>query len=266
MEHRIEIIMDHRLGQVDSSNLILPIIIGILLRHELYLVCSLSLSLSLSLSHTHNGKYTIMHFFIRIRLFTELIIISLCLSIAFVQEIMGSSGSKSSGSGNAKTGGDWRHQVYFDPEADESHGVDYRINDDELREKLSGLVDAQEDILEVYVYKCPLSDWQLTDLILHHMFVVFETACWWWSVEKNTEGLTIQRSKHIDYVKRKYRRGDRNKPIELMNSDKGRYSIDELIRWMYRENELNNEYNVYTSNCKHFAKAVFNHVARTKTM
>ena len=54
---------------------------------------------------------------------------------------------------------------------------------------MSELIGTSETIENVYVYKVPLSGMQLTDFIFHHAFVVFETDGWFWSAEKNTEGL-----------------------------------------------------------------------------
>ena len=66
---------------------------------------------------------------------------------------------------------------------------------------MSDLVEGHEEILNVRVYKCKLFSPQLTQQLLYHAFVVYETDEWWWCVEKNTEGITIQRSKKLSYVK-----------------------------------------------------------------
>jgi len=57
------------------------------------------------------------------------------------------------------------------------------------------LIKGSEDIEEVRAYQCPLFGVQLTQYLLNHQFIMLETNSWWWSVEKNTEGITIQRSK-----------------------------------------------------------------------
>lgn len=169
-------------------------------------------------------------------------------------------------SAKAKLGDDWKYEIYFDPEADKDRGPSHHITDDDLIDKLSNLVDVDEKIDRVTVYKLPLSEWQITDFFLYHNFVLFETRKWWWTIEKNSQGITIQRSKHEGAVKDRYRQERRNSGIKNEESDEGRKSVGQLIRWLYRENELNKEYNVYTSNCQHFAKAVFNYVAKNKNM
>ena len=56
---------------------------------------------------------------------------------------------------------------------------------------------------------------QLTDLLWYHAFVRFETKGWWWSIEKNGQGVTVQRSKQPQFVKDHYRRGKRVTPVTV---------------------------------------------------
>jgi hypothetical protein len=44
---------------------------------------------------------------------------------------------------------------------------------------------------------------------VHHAYIVFKTQSWWWSIEKNDAGITIQRSKKIEFVRDKYHRTKR---------------------------------------------------------
>lgn len=87
--------------------------------------------------------------------------------------------------------------------------------------------------------------------------MVFETDKWWWSIEKNSEGITIQRSKKKDFVKDHYRRKKRPSSCTLMQEDECKYDLMELVGWLYQSDQLNKKYNVTTSNCKHFAKELF---------
>nr|CAH0113074.1 unnamed protein product [Daphnia galeata] len=100
-------------------------------------------------------------------------------------------------------------KLYFDPQADSSKGAHYYISDGELREKLKELVDDSEKITEVRLYSHPLTNLQVTAELWRHDFILFETDKWWWSIEKNDAGVTIQRSKHIEYVRDRYRRAKR---------------------------------------------------------
>jgi hypothetical protein len=170
---------------------------------------------------------------------------------------MGSSiSSTSSGGGNEHVG-----KLYFDPKADQP-GDGYFITDAELREKLSELVDASETIVEVRYYTNPLYGVQLTQQLLHHAFIVFETDQWWWSIEKNELGVTIQRSKKIEFVRDKFRREDRTTDlfgggIQCEKKYKGSHTLQELISHIYVKNYLNEEYNVVSNNCKDFADKIY---------
>ena len=79
-----------------------------------------------------------------------------------------------------------------------------RIGDGELINKMKELVQGHEQITTVSAYKCKLVQAQLTQMVFNHQFVVYETDEWWWSVEKNSEGITIQRSKKLGFVKDRY--------------------------------------------------------------
>ena len=84
----------------------------------------------------------------------------------------------------------------------------------------------------VGTYKYPLYKWQLTDFFLFHMFVLFQTDSWWWTIEKNTEGLTIQRSKYKEAVRDNYRR-DKRLPITVLKEGKGHCTVYDLIGCLY---------------------------------
>lgn len=178
---------------------------------------------------------------------------------------MGSSGSKSS-SGSSGCG-EWKNQIYFDPESDSANGNHYFISDNELKEKLSQLINTQERIEKIWIFSHRLYEWQLYQgMMMYHAFVVLETNEWYWSIEKNNEGITIQRSKNWSYVKGKYRRKSRITPITQRNHDEGRMKMEDLIDWLYQKNELNKRYNIQCQDgtCQGFAKRVFNHFARKK--
>ena len=84
-------------------------------------------------------------------------------------------------------GSEWKSRICFVPKAHENGSMVY-VTDDELKCKLKNLVDSSEEIKEVFIYKVPLTDVQITDIIFHHAYVVLKTNKWWWSIEKNTEG------------------------------------------------------------------------------
>ena len=174
------------------------------------------------------------------------------------------------GSSPSKGGGEeWTSEIYFDPRAD-GNDTPARISDDELKTKFKELIDPSEKILNVRVYKTPLSEVQLTNAVSFHAYTVFETDQWWWSIEKNTEGLTIQRAKDFDAVGKRYRQTKRpgidfiQFGMQLIKEDEGRKTMDELVDFLYRKDKLNQKYNWATSNCKNLAADIFNFVARYK--
>ena len=172
----------------------------------------------------------------------------------------------SSNSTSGKGSGEWRSRVYFDPESDKSSGSHYFLSDAKLRTRLEELIECDEEIQNIWVYSHPLYEWQLTAILMYHAFVVLETDKWWWSIEKNDEGITIQRSKYLEFVKERYRRGKRVMPIKERQQDSGRMNMKDLINWLYEEDELNQGYmfNIQHFNCQGFAKRVFDHFARNK--
>ena len=92
-----------------------------------------------------------------------------------------------------KKGGEWENQVVFDPNVESDTA--YIIDDDSLIDGMSELIDSSEMILQIWVYKKPLSHWQLTQLYFNHQFVVLETSSWWWSIEKDGQNIVIRRSR-----------------------------------------------------------------------
>lgn len=175
---------------------------------------------------------------------------------------MGSTGSK-----GLLTAGEWNNQIYFDPESDSPLGPSYYIEDQELMTKLSQMIDTDENIEEIWIFSHRLSNWQLYQgVFMYHAFVVLRTNDWYWSIEKNNEGITVQRSKHLTFVKCKYRRNSRITPITVRSHDNGKMRMEDLVKWIYEKNELNKKYCLsrQADNCQGFAKRIFNHFARTK--
>jgi hypothetical protein len=166
----------------------------------------------------------------------------------------------------AKKGANWTYKIYFIPEADKISSCQYEIEDEELFGKLQTLLDVNETVDYVWAYKHDLFSWLPHDLnIFYHMFILFKTHDWWWSIEKNSEGLTIQRSKVRDAVLNNYRRVPRPSTKELIN-DTGCRSIMDLIVLLFKSNELNKEYHYLDRNCQDFARAVFNYMATSKRL
>lgn len=166
-------------------------------------------------------------------------------------------------------GGEWKFQIYFDPNADDAKDDHHLISEENLLSQLEELIETTEKIERVYLYKTPISEIQLTHAFLYHEFVVFQTKNWWWSIEKNGEFLVIQRSKTLEAVKDKFRKQLRvtkeywGKPTEI-KSGVSKISMKNLIDWLHKENWLQERYDLLSSNCQHFGNAVY-HYATTAT-
>ena len=129
--------------------------------------------------------------------------------------------SFTSGSSAEKSGEAWKYLVYFVPNADEIPRSEYHINYQSLIRDMSELIDGSEEIVRVLLYKNPLTDWQLTQFLFNHQFVVLETKSWWWSIEKDDEGIVVQRAKHVENVKNWHRQGPRIQPVAVVTDDQG---------------------------------------------
>jgi len=172
---------------------------------------------------------------------------------------MGSVSSTSSSSGRSG-GSEYTGKLYFDPDLDQDYGREFMIADSELKAKVRELVDSTDPILKVIIWRHPL-EYGL-NAYTYHAYVIIETKNWWWSIEKNSEGVTLQRSKHCTKVGDEYRRQRRRGPfIKVREAAAGRgTSITDLIDFIWRKNLLASPYNFLFDNCKYFAAAVFNEV------
>jgi hypothetical protein len=93
---------------------------------------------------------------------------------------------------------------------------------------------------------------------LYHAFVVFKTGHFWWSVDKNVDGVTIQRSTTFDKVSKLYRQKNRtNQKLVLVKSEAGKITVRQLLSDLCRENLFSNSFKFLTDNCKQFANSVF---------
>lgn len=128
-----------------------------------------------------------------------------------------------------------------------------------MSERLCDLgVDFDERITEVTKCKQSLTIYGRM-IFLYHQYVIFKTDTWWWTIEKNSECIVIQRSKYRDNVKKNFGRESRDWYVYTITEGKtriGQRNVGELIQWLLRKDELNNEYHYLIRNCQHFAVAV----------
>ena len=161
-------------------------------------------------------------------------------------------------------GGAWTCQLYFDPNADKP-GTGNFYTDPELKTKLKDFIGENEVILKVSYFKHPLYPTQVTAALMHHAFVVFETDHWWWSIEKNDEGISIQRAKKKTNVRDKYRQERRTShwwdptstPTLVAERRGSGKTIQDMIDFLWAKDFLNRKYSWFPrdSNCQGFASA-----------
>ncbi|KAI9552263.1 hypothetical protein GHT06_022625 [Daphnia sinensis] len=158
-------------------------------------------------------------------------------------------------------------RLYFDRCVDELDAGDCWITDDQLRESLSHLTETEEEIQNASVYSYPLSSKQLTNGKLYHAFVVIQMLNWWWSIEKNTKHITIQRSQKLEGVRDMYQRKKRRNGLtqwmgirEIKTTQGDNITIIQLIDYIWRKDSLSGDYHVLAANSQKFADLLFKRI------
>lgn len=141
-----------------------------------------------------------------------------------------------------------------------------KFNDADLRILMLGDNFTKEYIRSIAVYKCPLYDNQLIQLLDNHQFVVLQTDNCWYSIEKNSHFIQMQRSDHIENVQCYIRKHCRRTPIKRISSDSCQQlkTMSDLIHFLLENQELSRIYDLVLSNCQAFAKRIFDKFAATK--
>ncbi|XP_052265415.1 uncharacterized protein LOC127867935 isoform X2 [Dreissena polymorpha] len=151
-------------------------------------------------------------------------------------------------------GGNWEFKLFFYAENEMPYSVRWdnmtgRVDLTDLKKQIG----SNENIKYVWAYKVPLTEIQKSQLLLHHKFVVFETERWWWSIEKQKDGIIIPRSCKAASVEDACRNEWRNKGRARTSFGDGTMSVYELLDWLNTNGELYKKYNCFTNNCQHFA-------------
>ena len=94
---------------------------------------------------------------------------------------------------------------------------------------------------------------------LFHAFVIVQTEHFCWSIDKNNDGITIQRSKSFQGVSEFYRQKFRtNQKLILVKGEEGKVTLRQLFHNIYEQNLFSNSFKFLTDHCKQFAYSVFN--------
>lgn len=156
----------------------------------------------------------------------------------------------------------WQSQLMMD--WDEMGEI--KFNDADLRILMLDDNFTKECIRSIAVYKCPLYDNQLIQLLDNHQFVVLQTDNCWYSIEKNSHFIQMQRSNHIENVQCYIRKDRRRTPIKGISFDSCQQlkTMSDLIHFLLVNQELSRIYDLVLSNCQAFAKRIFDKFAATK--
>ena len=156
----------------------------------------------------------------------------------------------------------WQSQLIMD--WDEMGEI--KFNDADLRILMLDDNFTKECIRSIAVYKCPLYDNQLIQLLDNHQFVVLQTDNCWYSIEKNSHFIQMQRSNHIENVQCYIRKDRRRTPIKGISFDSCQQlkTMSDLIHFLLENQELGKIYDLVFSNCQAFAKRIFDKFAATK--
>lgn len=164
------------------------------------------------------------------------------------------------GSASSKDGKEirncWDGKIYFDPGPHLSNWNRYFITEEELKTVSRKYVKDDDVIETIWHFKCDLLEWQITHVLTYHAYIILQTGNYYWSIERNKQGVTIQRSTKMSFIKDKYRRLDR-RGVGLICKTPGKGSMKELIKWLYYSDELVKEYHFVYANCHVFAEKLF---------
>jgi hypothetical protein len=167
-------------------------------------------------------------------------------------------------------GGKWTYCLEF-------YNYDEQPNPKILRLKKSDLttyeefLNSEQQIVEIYRLIHPLHWSQLSWNHMHHAFIVMRTAQdEVWSFEKNQEGLVVQREFYAYEYCVKYLHGNRRTWFyTVQEKAKCVYSgvtVQDVLKWILKNDELNKSYDLLSDNCQHFADRITHAIGTVSTV
>lgn len=140
-----------------------------------------------------------------------------------------------------------------------------KINEQQLLDYFEGLGAQEEELLNANIWKHALEyltgwfgDW--------HEFTVVESTNWYWSFEKQSNAIYVQRSKKLADVKYKIDGSDRKNTVKTegrSTRDVGHNeNIYNIMEWIINRRELHKTYHLTNSNCHFFASLLYEAVCR----
>jgi hypothetical protein len=204
---------------------------------------------------------------------------------AVLRRHFSSASSSNSPSVQNLTGAESKQKLLFVPNADNQPYMNHEISDPALfrfllnEESLKQLdtaeayrhpntrmlavlkdIDKDSQIIEFEIHRTSMQS--VTDAMkAFHVFIVFKSTSetdgdYWWSLEKNTEYIVLQRSRNKDDVKNKLY-GESRKQVVLIKEDlKGKGTIKYLFATFWAHEIIKEKYNIFNSNCQSFVTFV----------
>jgi ankyrin repeat protein len=179
------------------------------------------------------------------------------------------------------TGGEYKQKLYFVPCADNEPKVGHEISEPAifrflLNEETMGKFDEADEveivkmleilkdidkhskITQVEAYRSSMM--KATDTVkAYHVFIVFNSIsekaddgvyCYWWSLEKSTDYIFLQRSRNQNNVKDKFK-GEKRTRVKLIKEDlKGKGTIKDLFEILWAQQLIAEKYHIKKSNCQ----------------
>ena len=122
--------------------------------------------------------------------------------------------------------------------------------------------DDKKLIDKVMVYKTPLDPSGQYTPLDYHGFILLKIGNLFATLDKHTDGLTVQSSEERDDVLAKLRGAPRYGVPEPVVEDQGTITVGELIDFIMTNDFIYQIYNIWRGNhCKRFAKDIFDKVA-----
>jgi ankyrin repeat protein len=183
---------------------------------------------------------------------------------------------------NSYIGGDYKQKLLFVPDADNKPEEDHEISEPALfrfllnEETTEEIKRAEADIPDMLnVLKDIDKQSKITEFETHqssmglrkdlskafHVFIVFKTTSekdgdYWWSLEKGTDYITLQRSRNKKNVKDKWDDRPRNKVKPIVENLKGKGTIQDLFAVLWLQQVIPENYHILKSNCQSFVTCI----------